>query len=622
MISQTGGTKTIAKSTRTIVKLDGMVLLAAITPCITIIKTLSVGSMCAMVLLVEFDPTKMKYELRSEEINEDGSPIHPAHVNDTVHGKLHNSVVLKISVVQASGGMLDDYTDSKNVLHEKATVTLADTVAEWKGQEYIHAMLRSSSGISPCPDAIANIRYDMIQFSDFHKSIKLHLGLATTENSLVFAYLLDQLRKNKTRSIDILVMDKVPGIPLAAITDRVENVDMSKQCCAIFATVVAKTGFAAADAHDNNWLIDAIANIKSMIDFGRGSYLLSISTENKLMAGIERWLNPLPIDRRSQPDMHKIKCLWNCLGQASPVGMSWREWFSGLATSGMSRLHELHMEKITMETTHMMRGVLEKFRTDLAIGDPTCPAFLLSPTKDQRSVCKNLHKLFVLTALCGGLFHAVDYRGQTPIQLQALDRVYGMRGIFNSFDNIIIHSNIDLDRFQQMYGLQPGLDDVCAYMQPLITDRSFAHPYRMISLDTPIGVDGDIEIKRKAAAAAYASATAAENSLKRHKTHVNFKSQIDIDSDIAIEEAKIAGSIRVPPARARTPARARAKTPTPARARAQSPAHAKGQSRVQSPSRKRPNIPHAGHAGGKRLKRRTNRTKYRRQNRHTRKLRN
>ena len=661
---QTGGTKTISKITGRIVKLDdGKTLLNAIVQCIQKVQILSVGSLCAMVARFDFDPTKMvEYELRSEEIAESGKVIDPTHVSDPAHGKIHNSVVLKISVVQKHGGMLNDYTDSEGS-HEKATVTLEDTNAEWKGQEYIHAMLRSGSGVSPCPDAIANVKYTASDFYTFCTDIKGHLDL---ESKNVFDYLIEQISIVGYRSIDILIMDTVLGKPLSNIQNSVVRTDMSKHCCAIFATVVAKTGFVAADAHDKNWLIDLFKQIRSMIDFGRGSYLLAISSMAKLMAGLERWLNPLPQERRKT--VNQIKLLWTCLGEVAPetLTMSWSQWVIGFVYDAANKVHR---EKITIETTLMMQGVLDKFIADLKIGDPTCPAFIVSAANDARRVCKNLHRLFVLSALCGGLFHAVDYGGQTPIQFQAVTYAYtpNTRHCFKTFDSIITHLNIDLDVFEGMYGLQPGLTDVCRYMQPLIKDNSFTAPPKILDLPNPYGVDGAIEEKRKAAIAAaaidekrkaaiaaaaidekreaaIAAATIAANkSIQRHhKTHKQLDKKL-IDSDLAVMNSV-------------SPARTQSHSPLKKSHRG-THSHSSPQNSPleiyppkKSPPKsqtQRPNSPNNNNinkrgrranifeplnvkqikithvrGGSRRRKCRTTRTKYRRQKRHTRKLRN
>jgi hypothetical protein len=636
---QTGGTKTISKITGRIVKLDdGKTLLNAIVQCIKKVQILSVGSLCAMVARFDFDPTKMvEYELRSEEIAESGKVIDPTHVSDPAHGKIHNSVVLKISVVQKHGGMLDEYTDSEGP-HEKATVTLEDTNAEWKGQEYIHAMLRSGSGVSPCPDAIANVKYNVSEFSTFCKDIDTHL---IPESRNVFDYLIDQISRESNRSIDILIMDTVLGEPLSNIQNLRDRTEMSKHCCAIFATVVAKTGFVAADAHDKNWLIDLVKKIRSMIDFGRGSYLLAISSMAKLMAGLERWLNPLPQERRKSVD--QIILLWTCLGKVAPetLRMNWGQWLLGFVYDTVNKVHR---EKITIETTLMMQGVLDKFIADLKIGDPTCPAFIVSAANNERRVCKNLHRLFVLSALCGGLFHAVDYGGQTPIQFQAVKYAYtpNTQHCFKTFDSIITHLNIDLDVFEGMYGLQPGLTDVCRYMQPLIEDNSFTAPPKILDLPNPYGVDGAIEEKRKAAIEA--AAIAAEKSIQRHhKTHKQLDKDL-IDSDFTA----VINSVSPDGQQTRDPLKKSHKRPQSHSSPKNSPLeisppkNSPPKSQTLRPTNspnnnkrgKRPSFfephkvkqikstHHNFHGGSRRRKCRTTRTKYRRQKRHTRKLRN
>ena len=640
---QTGGTKTILQTTKKIVKLDGNTLLDAIVPCIKEVKILSVGSLCAMVARFDFDPTTMKYELRSEEIDETGLAIDPTHVSDPAHGKIHNSVVLKISVVQKHGGMLDDYKDSKG-RHEKATVTLEDTNAEWKGQEYIHAMLRSGSGVSPCPDAIANVKYTALEFSKFCTDINSHLK---SESKNVFDYLIDQTSTGN-RSIDILIMDTVPGEPLANIQDIYRRTDMSKHCCAIFATVVAKTGFVAADAHDNNWLIDLIKHIRSMIDFGRGSYLLAISSRAKLMAGLERWLKPLPQDLHKEPSINQIKLLWTCLGEVAPetLIMPWGQWVLGFVSNTANKVHR---EKITIETTLMMHRVLDQFITDLNIGEPTCPAFIVSAANDQRQVCKNLHKLFVLSALCGGLFHTVDYGGQTPIQFQAVTYAYTptTRHFFKTFDNIITDLNIDLDIFETTHGTQPGLTDVCSYMQPLIEDRSFTAPPNIFDLTNPSGVDGAIEKKRKAAIDA--AAIAANNSIQRHRTtHIQRDKQL-IDSDFRTvinsvspdrahsplknsHKGTQSHSPRKNSPRKNSPPKISPPKISPPKSQTRSPNNSHNNNNKRratffeqdfKPVKKNKIIhPNYVDGGSRRRKCRTTRTKYRRQKRHTRKLRN
>ena len=605
MISQNGGTKTIDKTTKRIVELDGKILINAMIPHIKTIRTLSVGSLCAMVFKVGYDNKKMPYELRSQEIGENGHPVAPLDVYDATHGKLHDSVVLKISLVHNTGTLLvDNYDDVHHVVHRKSTVTPLDTLAEWTGQRYIHETLRSTSGVSPCPDAIGNVKYDQTEFSAFCSSVRSKL-LKDADTNHVFNYLSDQLVKYPSLSIDILIMDSVPGRPLALVDARHIG-DMSNRCGAIYATVVAKTGFAAADGHNRNWLVDIITKVDSitkadiiteviiaMIDFGRGSYLLVPGAINKLMAGLEQWLND------PSRDMSDIISLWRCLGQGSPVGMTWKEWFKGIATlTGPAVLQKIHMQKITTMTIRMMSKVLHSFITELSIGVPTCPAFIISPINPERKVCENLHRLFVLTALCGGLFHAIDY-DSTPIQFEALARIYDDINL-TAFDRIIANVNIDLGTYERT-NPDHHLKDVCHHMQPLITARGFETP-RYHDLSNPTGADGIIEQARKAIIeqkkkeALEAASMADNKSLQRHRSKAPTHRPIK---------------------RSRSPSRSRSSNSHPS---SPPPPPSRPVRQGRKTGAFSPNRRHTPHGG--RIKRRTNRTKHRRQHQHTRKLRN
>ena len=603
MISQNGGTKTIDKTTNRIVELDGKVLLNAMIPHITTIRTLSVGSLCAMVFKVGYDNKKMPYELRSQEIGENGKPIAPLEVYDTTHGKLHDSVVLKISLVhKKSTFRIDKYNDVHNVMYDKSIVTPLDTIAEWTGQRYIHETLRSTSGVSPCPDAIGNVKYDQTEFLAFCSSIGSNL-VKDVDTNHVFKYLSEQLVKYPSLYIDILIMDSVPGGPLALVDVR-HIIDMSNRCGAIYATVVAKTGFAAADGHDKNWLVDIITKVDAvtkvdtiteiiiaMIDFGRGSYLLVPGAINKLMAGLEQWL----VD----PDryMYEIILLWTCLDQGSPVGMTWREWFKGLAMlTGPTSLHKIHMQKITTTTIQMMSKVLHSFITELSIGDPTCPAFIISSINSERKVCENLHKLFVLTALCGGLFHVIGY-DSTSIQFNALYRIYDDKN-FTTFDRIITNVNIDLGTYERM-NPNHHLKDVCRHMQPLIAARGFETP-RYHDLSNPTGADGIIEQKRKEALEAASRADI--KSLQSHRSNALIHRPIKLSQS---------------PSRYRS-SNSHPSSPHPSSPHPSSPHPPK-------PVRQGRNtgaFSHKRSRSGGRIKRRTNRTKHHRQRHRTRKLRN
>ena len=558
--------------------------------------------MCAMVFLITYDETAMPYQLRSQEIGEDGKPIDANDVNDPQKGKIYDCVVLKISILHP-GARLDEYVELDGTPHRKSTTPSEDTIAEWRGQEYIHAVLRSNSGVSPCPDAIANAKYKQHDFGIFQRSLLISKPTKTVdpEAHRVFTYLTTQVnRLNKPSQdiIDILIMDAVSGKPLADVDPR-KFTEMSCRCGALYTTVTAKTGFAAADGHNRNWLVDP-PNI-SMIDFGRGSYLLSLNGINKLMAGLERWL--------SQPTTgpYDIKNLWTCLGRGSPTGMGWGEWLLSLR-SGLTVVHEEHKKRIRLETIEMMREVLSSsslgakrkryyesdFIHDLHIGDMTCPDFLVSTSNPADTVCKNIHKLFVLTALCGGLFHAIDYGGAVPIQFEALNQIYG-NSDFNTFDSIIRYVNIDLDTYETRNNSHK-LMDVCNYMQPLITEHGFPSP-RWNLTHTPIGIDGLKD--QKIAAAKLAAKLDAKRVAALRATETAAKTSIDRHREVMFRKSR--KSPTPTPLKSPTPTSRKSPTPTPRK----------------SPTNKR----QKGMVGG-RKKCRTNRTKNRRQYRHTRKLRN
>jgi len=581
MFSQSGGTKTIYRGT-IVEHIDGKILLDAIIPHIKEVKTLSVGSLCAMVFLIIYDKSTMPYQLRSQEIGEDGKPITANDVNAPNKGKIYDRVVLKISILHP-GAYLEHYIDITSTQHQKSTTPYQDANAEWRGQEYIHAVLRSESGVSPCPDAIANANYNQTDFGIFRSSLLTQTRKVDTEAPAVFNYLLEQVKKvNKTSlikaTIDILIMDAVSGTPLRDV-DPMRLTEMSCRCGALYTTVTAKTGFAAADGHNKNWLVDP-PNI-SMIDFGRGSYLLSLNGINKLMAGLERWLGG--------QNTYAIGNLWRCLGRGSPTGMGWGEWFLGIGNPGLTVLREENMKRITDDTIKMMRDVLVNFLYELKIGnDLSCTAFLITATPEQ-TVLKNIHKLFVLTALCGGLFHAIDYGGAVPIQFEALNQIYG-NSDFNTFESIIRYVHIDLDKYAN--NSSHHLMDVCKYMQPLIAEHGFPGPRWSFSA-TPIGIAGirDLaakkladELEAKRVAALEATGTADKLSTQRH---VNFA-----------DTQKSSRKSPTPTSR---------KSPTPTSRKSPTPTPRKSPKRVKIGGRK---------------KCRTNRTKNRRQYRHTRKLRN
>lgn len=649
MFSQQGGTKIIAANTKFELRnpADHDSLLADILNNATQVEVLSETSLCAIVFKITFNNPLTTYQLRSQEIDTSGHPIDPTLIDDPSTGFLHSSVVLKMTIVREYNNphpvknFQPLINNAPKPVVRKSGVTALEAIAEYRGQEYIHAMLRSISGVSPCPDAIANVR--ITTQLNFASDIQDKILNPPTKPSAFFnhdrprvehalAYFYNHLNpKYSNTAIDILIMDTVNGG--TSITAYNINDPIHLKCCALFATVVVKTGFSGADAHNGNWLVGPgsgpVREI-SMIDFGRGTYLLSINGIPSIIAGLERVLNPLQYDDNKRDPENVIRYLSTCLNIDHPTGITWKEWFTEIITFRNTPygLKNTNIKIISRETINNVRKILEKFCNEL-LGDPRCPGFLLTQTH-MDVVCANLHKLFVLTALCGGLFHAIGWHGALHIQFQTLHQLYAS-SYLQTFEDIITNMNVDLTIFlnsikdpTERARIKNNLELAAILMQDFIKDNTFPSGIRTPTT-TGLGEIGQVDARK--AAALLAAAQAKELAAKK-KAAYTAASNVQLASASNVHRASalrrdhllnpFAAEARRPIVAAHRPPGALVlrRPPTGAIAAHRSPTGAK-RGREDSPHK----TPRKTKNGG-RIKRRRNRTTHRRQYRHTRKLRN